>query len=124
MLPFAGSKAIGVNPNSKSMKAATALAAWLGSAEMQALHAELRNGGVQPIAKSVVEGNVDADAAAAAQIDTFNNKSVYQPTIAEMGAYWTNAGSMGQALANGEINADNVKDMQAKWNAGINNSGL
>ena len=124
MLPFAGSKAIGVNPNSKNMPAATALAAWLGSADMQALHAEIRNGEVQPIAKSLVEGTENADPAALAQMDTFNNKSVYQPTIAEMGAYWTNAGSMGQALANGEINAENVKDMQAKWNAGINNSGL
>ena len=41
-------KALGVNPNSKNMKAAYALAAWLGSAEMQALHYELRDGGVVP----------------------------------------------------------------------------
>ena len=124
LTPFAGSKAFGVNPNSANLKAATALAAWLGSAEMQALHAEIRNGEVQPIAKSIVEGNENADAAAAAQTDTFNNKSVYQPTIPEMGAYWTNAGSMGQALVNGEINADNVAEMQATWNAGINDAGL
>ena len=32
---FAGSKAFGVNPNSANLKAASALAAWLGSAEMQ-----------------------------------------------------------------------------------------
>ena len=124
MTPFAGSKAFGVNPNSKNMPAATALAAWLGSADMQALHAEIRNGEVQPIAKSLVEGTENADPAALAQMDTFNNKSVYQPTIPEMGAYWTNAGSMGQALANGEINAENAAAKTEEWNNGLNNAGL
>ena len=124
MTPFDGSKAFGVNPNSKNMAAATALAAWLGSAEMQALHAELRNGEVQPVAKSLVEGVENADPAAVAQMDTFNNKSVYQPTIPEMGAYWTNAGSMGQALANGEINAENAAAKTEEWNNGLNNAGL
>ena len=124
MTPFAGSKAFGVNPNSKNMAAATALAAWLGSAEMQALHAELRKGEVQPIAKSLVEGAENADPAAVAQMDTFNNKSVYQPTIPEMGAYWTNAGSMGQALVNGEINAENAAAKTEEWNNGLNNAGL
>ena len=47
-----------------------------------------------------------------------------QPFVPEMGNYWANAGSMGQALANGEINADNALDMTNKWNDGLNNSGL
>ena len=41
-----------------------------------------------------------------------------------MGAYWTNAGSMGQALANGEINAENAAAKTEEWNNGLNNAGL
>ena len=41
MLAYAGSKAIGVNPNSKNMVAAVELAVYLGSAEAQQLHYEL-----------------------------------------------------------------------------------
>ena len=41
-----------------------------------------------------------------------------------MGTYWGNADSMGKALVNGEINAENAAEMTEKWNAGLNNSGL
>ena len=107
------------------MKAATALAAWLGSAEMQDLHYEIRNGEVVPCSVSLIaSGEYDADPAAVAQNNTIANTSVLQPTIAEMGAYWNNANPMGQALVNGEINADNAAQMTETWNAGLNNTGL
>ena len=122
---FAGSKAFGVNPNTANMKAASALAAWLGSAEMQDLHYEIRNGEVVPCSVSLIaSGEYDADPAAVAQNNTIANTSVLQPTIAEMGAYWNNANPMGQALVNGEINADNAADMTETWNAGLNDTGL
>ena len=122
---FAGSKAYGVNPTSANLKAATALAAWLGSAEMQDLHYELRNGEVIPCSASLIaSGEYDSDPAAVAQNDTIANTSKIQPTITEMGNYWNNADSMGKALANGEITADNAADMTEKWNAGLNNAGL
>ena len=122
---FSGSKAYGVNPNSANMKAAYALAAWLGSAEMQALHFELRNGEVIPCnAELLATDEYSSNAAAVAQNNTIANTSKLQPTITEMGTYWTNADSMGKALANGDINADNAADMTEKWNAGLNNSGL
>ena len=125
MKAFAGSKAYGANPNSKHMAAATALAAWLGSAEMQELHFDLRNGAVVPCNTALLaDERFSANAAAVAQNDTIVNTSVVQPFIPEMGAYWANAGSMGQALANGEINADNALEMTDKWNDGLNNSGL
>ena len=123
MLPFAGSKALGVNPHSKNPAAAVALAAWLGSAEMQKLHAELRNGGVQPIAKSIVSDIASADPAAVAQNDTFNSYSVLQPSIPEMGSYWSNAESMGKGLANGEVTAANAAESTEKWNNAINGNG-
>ena len=122
---FSGSKAFGVNPNSANMEAAVALAAWLGSAEMQDLHYEIRNGEVVPCSVSLIaSGEYDSDPAAVAQNDTIANTSVLQPTIAEMGNYWNNANPMGQALVNGEITAENAADMTETWNAGLNNSGL
>ncbi len=122
---FAGSKAFGVNPHSANVKAASALAAWLGSAEMQDLHFELRNGEVIPCSVSLIaSGEYDANPAAVAQNNTIANTSFLQPTIPEMNTYWGNAGSMGQALVNGEINADNAQAKADEWNAGLNNSGL
>ena len=123
MLPFSGSKALGVNPNSKNPAAAVALAAFLGSADMQKLHAELRKGGVQPIANSIVSDTASADAAAVAQNDTFNSYSVLQPNIPEMGNYWSNAESMGKGLANKEVTAKTAAADTEKWNDAINGKG-
>ena len=122
---FSGSKAYAANPNSANLKAATALAAWLGSAEMQDLHFELRNGEVIPCCVSLLaDAKFSANPAAVAQNDTIANTSVLQPSIPEMGTYWGNADPMGKALANGEINADNAAEMTEQWNAGLNGSGL
>ena len=122
---FAGSKAYAANPNSANLKAASALAAWLGSAEMQDLHYQLRNGAVVPCSSSLIaSGSYDVDPAAVAQNNTIANTSFLQPTIPEMGTYWGNADSMGKALVNGEINAENAAEMTETWNAGLNNSGL
>ena len=122
---FSGSKAYGVNPNSANLKAAYALAAWLGSADMQDLHFELRNGEVIPCnAALLATDEYVTNAAAVAQIDTIANTSKLQPSIPEMGTYWTNADPMGKALANGEINADNAAEKTEQWNAGLNNTGL
>ena len=122
---FSGSKAYGVNPNSANLKAAYALAAWLGSADMQDLHFELRNGEVIPCnAALLATDEYVTNAAAVAQNDTIANTSKLQPSIPEMGTYWTNADPMGKALANGEINADNAAEKTEQWNAGLNNTGL
>lgn len=123
---FSGSKAYGVNPNSANMKAATALALWLGSAEMQDLHFELRNGEVIPCNADLLASDADYinNPAALAQNATIANTSKLQPSIPEMGMYWSNAESLGKALANGEVNADNAADLTEKWNAGLNNAGL
>ena len=122
---FSGSKAYAANPNSANMKAAAALAAWLGSAEMQELHFDLRNGSVVPCAASLLaDEKFSTNPAAVAQDATIANTSVLQPSIPEMGNYWANAGAMGSSLANGEINADNAAAKTEEWNAGLNNSGL
>ena len=121
MMSFSGSKAFAVNPNSANMKAATALAAWLGSAEMQELHFDLRNGEVIPCATSLLANEkFAANPAAVAQNDTIANTSKLQPSIPEMGNYWGNAESLGKALANGEVNADNAAELTETWNNGLN----
>ena len=118
---FSGSKAFAVNPNSANMKAASALAAWLGSAEMQDLHFELRNGEVIPCVTALLATDeYSVNPAAVAQNNTIANTSKLQPSIPEMGAYWGNAESLGKALANGEINEANAAEMTEKWNTGLN----
>ena len=118
---FSGSKAFAVNPNSANMQAATALAAWLGSAEMQDLHYELRNGEVIPCSVALIaSGEYESDPAAVAQNNTIANTSKLQPSIPEMGAYWGNAESLGKALANGEITEANAAEMTELWNTGLN----
>ncbi len=125
MKAFAGSKALGVNPNSKNMKAAYALAAWLGSAEMQQLHYDLRKGGVVPCDAGLLASDTFSNnPAALAQDATIANTSFLQPSIPEMGAYWSNAESMGKGLANGEITAENAAEKTDLWNEAINNTGL
>ncbi len=125
MKAFSGSKAYAANPNSANLKVATALAAWLGSAEMQELHFDLRNGSVIPAAVSLLSNDkFSTNPAAVAQNDTIANTSVLQPSIPEMGNYWANAGAMGTSLANGEINETNALEKTNAWNDGLNNSGL
>ena len=46
-----------------------------------------------------------------------------QPSIPEMGAYWSNAESMGKGLANGEVTAANAAESTEKWNNAINGNG-
>ena len=120
---FNGTKAYAANPNSANLQAATALAAWLGSAEMQKLHYEIRNGEVIPVDVSLADLYA-SNPAAIAQENTMAYTSTLQPNITEMGNYWANAGAMGTALANGEINDGNALDQTNAWNDGLNNSGL
>ena len=125
MMSFSGSKALAVNPNCKEMKVAYALAAWLASPEMQALHYDLRDGGVVPCNTELLASDAfSSNPAAVAQNDTIANTAKLQPSIPEMGAYWSNAESMGKGLANNEITAENALEKTDLWNAAINNSGL
>jgi arabinogalactan oligomer/maltooligosaccharide transport system substrate-binding protein len=124
MMSFSGSKALGVNPNSKNPAAAVALAAFLGSAEMQALHFELREGAVIPCDTTLLtDPKFSKNPAAVAQDATIAKTSVLQPSIPEMGAYWSNAESMGKGLANKEVTADTAAADTEKWNNAINGKG-
>ena len=122
---FSGSKAFAVNPNSKHMEAAVALAAWLGSAEMQELHFDLRNGEVIPCASALLaDEKFAANPAAVAQNDTIANTSFLQPSIPEMGAYWGPGADMGKALVNGDVTAENAAEKADEWNNSLNGGNL
>ena len=122
---FAGSKALGVNPHSKHLKAANQLAAFMGSAEAQELHYNMRSGDVVPCNINLLKGETfSKNVAAVAQEATFSNTSVIQPSIPEMSAYWTNAGSMGTGLVSKEVTVDNAAEKTEAWNTAINNTGL
>ena len=112
---FSGSKAIGVNPNCENPEVAVALAAYLGSAEAQKAHYEMR--GIIPCDLTLMEdAAIAADPAAVAQSNTIANTSILQPSISEMGNFWTPAENFGKSLYNKEVTVDNAAEMTEAFN--------
>lgn len=121
LMSFAGSKAIGVNPNCENPEVAVALALYLGSEEAQQAHYETRS--IVPCnTKLLEEDAVKSDALVTAQNDTFNNTSIIQPFVAGMGNYWTPADNWGKSLVAGDITLDNAADKTEEFNTSINSS--
>lgn len=121
MKSFAGTKAIGVNPNCKNQQVAIALAQYLASADAQKAHYTLRN--VVPCNTDLLkDAAIAADSVVKAQNDTFNNTSIIQPFVSAMGNYWTPAESMGKALINGEVTHDNAAQKTEDFNKAMNQS--
>lgn len=117
MKAFAGSKAIGVNPNAEYPQVAVALAAYLGSADAQKAHLEMRN--ILPTDGSVdVSGNELAEAVA----DVLAKASTVQPLVSTMGQYWTPAQTMGEELVNGSVTHDNAAEKTEAMNEAFNTS--
>ena len=123
LMSFAGSKAVGVNPNCANPKVATEFAAFLASVEGQKLRYEMR--GVIPAAKTLAEDEtIKNNIVAVAEINTMTNCSVVQPAIPEMSQYWTPVGNFGTLVMNKEVTADNYKDQVDLLMEGLNNTGL
>ena len=119
---YAGSKAVGVNPNAKNQKAAMQFAAFLASSDSQLLRFQLRN--ITPAVTALGENaDVAASIVAVAESNTMAYASVAQPTIAEMDPVWGPVGTFGTNIADGMVNADNLKDsvdaMDAQLNGGL-----
>ena len=120
---YAGSKAVGVNPNAKNMKAAMQFAAFLASADSQLLRFQLRN--ITPAVTVLAENaDVAASIVAAAESATMAYASVAQPTIAEMNPVWGPVGTYGTNLADGTVTRENVAEMVELLNGQLNGSGL
>jgi arabinogalactan oligomer/maltooligosaccharide transport system substrate-binding protein len=123
MKAFAGSKAIGVNPQtalySEHPEIAVALAAYLGSTSAQQAHYDLRN--IIPTDEAI---NVGTDALAKAQMDTMGYASIVQPLQADMGNYWTPAQSMGEELVAGTVTHANAAEKTESMNDSMNNAAV
>ena len=113
---FAGSKAIGVNPNCKEMEVAVALAAFLGNTQAQQDHYDLRN--IIPTDLSI---KVD-DALANAQMAAMDYASIVQPLQEKMGNYWGNAENMGKELVAKTVTHDNAAEKTEQMNKQMNSS--
>ena len=114
LLGFYGSKAIGVNAQSKNMAAAVAFAAFIGNEENQLLRYELSQ--QVPANKAAGQNEkVTSDPIAKVLIEESNNASVAQPVNSTFSArYWSYAGAIPTEIRSGEITKDNA---QAKLDA-------
>ncbi len=120
---YAGSKAVGVNPNSANQKAAMQFAAFLADDDSQLLRFQLRN--ITPAITALGENaDVAASIVAAAENATMASASVAQPTIPEMNDVWTPIADMGTNIINGNVTADNVEEMVDAMVELLNGSGL
>lgn len=123
MLAYAGSKAIGVNPNTDYMVPAIELAVFLGSSEAQKAHYEMC--GTIPCSTELLEDPViSSDEVVIAQNDTFNNTSILQPFVSKMNNCWTPVENMGKGIRNGSITHENAADQTVQMNEAMNSDGI
>lgn len=123
MYAYAGSKAIGVNTSTDYMVQAVELAMYLGSAEAQQLHYELR--GVIPCNTELNEDPaIAADEVVRAQNDTFDRTSKLQPFVAQMNNCWTPVENMGKAIRNGTVTKENAAEQTKAMNDAMNSDGI
>ena len=123
MYAYAGSKAIGVNTSTKYMKASIELAMYLGSAEAQQLHYELRT--VIPCNTELNDvAEIASDPVVQAQNDTFDRTSVLQPFVASMSNCWTPVENMGKGIRNGNVTKANAAEQTEAMNDAMNSDGI
>ena len=115
MYSYAGSKAIGVNPNAKNMEA--------GGEKGQKLHYELRN--VIPCNKKLLEDkDILSDLVVAAQTETFDKTSVLQPFVPKMSNCWVPVENMGKGIRNGSVTHENAEEQVEAMNKAMNSDGI
>ena len=123
MYAYAGSKAIGVNTNSKYMVQAIQLAIYLGGAEAQQLHYDLRT--VIPCNTELLgDPAIASDELVAAQNETFDRTSILQPFVASMSNCWTPVENLGKGIRSGTITHDNAAEQTKAMNEAMNSNGI
>ena len=123
MYAYAGSKAIGVNVHSKYMVQAIQLAIYLGGAEAQQLHYDLRT--VIPCnTELLADPAIASDELVAAQNETFDRTSILQPFVASMSNCWTPVENLGKGIRSGTITHDNAAEQTEAMNAAMNSDGI
>ena len=118
MKSFAGSKAIGVNPQCSDPEVAVALASYLGSQECQQIRFDTR--GIIPTNKAVAATDaVTSDIVATAETYVIANNSMVQPLLSVMSTYWTPAETMGKELVQGDVTEANAEEKTKAMVQGI-----
>ena len=118
MKAFAGSKALGVNPNAKNQKAAVEFAAFLGSEQAQLDHFRMRQ--IPPTNTKVASSaDVKTDPACAAQSAVALNTSILQPSFG-MDSWWDAAKYFAKTIISGEVTEENAAEKTAAFNETIN----
>ena len=121
--PFAGSKAVGVNPYAKNQKAAMQLAAFLASKESQQIRFEMRN--VIPCHVELAKDPaVLANQVAAAELAVMNTCAAIQPVIPQLSGFWAPMGTFGGNVMNGDVTLENYPDQVDLLNNQLNGEGL
>lgn len=121
LLSFAGSKAIGVNPNCEYQQIAVALALYLGNADSQLSHYEARS--IVPCNTELLSQEpIKSDDLVLGTNATFDNTSILQPVVSGMNDYWTPAADFAKAIINGEVTLDNAEQKTADYNNSVNTS--
>ena len=118
--PYGGSKCIGVNTKTAergNQAAATALAVYLGSEEVQQARYDARQ--INPTIATVTTGSDIATV----EIEQMT-LSFPQPMIPEMNNVWTPFQTMGEELLNGDVNDGNAEDKTVKMAENMVASGL
>lgn len=123
MYAYAGTKAIGVNTHSDYMVQAIELAIWLGNAESQRLHYELRQ--VVPCNTELLqEEDIQTDELVMAQNTTFSDTSIIQPLVNQMNNCWTPVENMGKGIRNGSVTHENAQEQTEQMNEAMNSDGI
>ena len=123
MYAYAGTKAIGVNTHSDYMVQAIEFAIWLGNAESQRLHYELRQ--VVPCNTELLqEEDIQKDELVMAQNTTFSDTSIIQPLVNQMNNCWTPVENMGKGIRNGNVTHENAQEQTEQMNEAMNSDGI
>ena len=123
MYAYAGTKAIGVNTHSDYMVQAIELAIWLGNAESQRLHYELRQ--VVPCNTELLqEEDIQKDELVMAQNTTFSDTSIIQPLVNQMNNCGTPVENMGKGIRNGNVTHENAQEQTEQMNEAMNSDGI
>lgn len=123
MYAYAGSKAIGVNAHSEYMVPAVELAIYLGSAEAQKLHYDLRST-IPCNTELLSDPSIQNDPVVLAQNDTFDRTSILQPFVSQMNNCWTPVENMGKAIRNGTTTHENAEEQTQAMNEAMNSNGI
>ena len=109
--------------NSKYMVQAIQLAIYLGGAESQQLHYDLRT--VIPCnTQLLADPAIASDELVAAQNDTFDRTSILQPFVSGMSNCWTPVENMGKGIRSGQITHDNAAEQTEAMNEAMNSNGI